>query len=109
MTPHDLFFEQGERHTQLRQGACLFGQLLLELLDPFRRDVRRLASVAGLGFQSGQGGTLHHALNGSQIVQVHAILAQDLAQWCIDRASCQIQLHLAGSGQTRTTFSFRHG
>ncbi len=109
MTPRDLFFEQGERHTQLRQGACLFGQLLLELLDPFRRDVRRLASVAGLGFQSGQGGTLHDALDGSQTVQVHPVLTQDLTQWCIGRASRQIQLQFADSGQTRTTFSFRHG
>jgi len=106
MTPHDLFFQQGERYTQLRQGECLFGHFLFELLDPFRRDIRRSASVAGLGFQPGQGGTLHDALDGSQIVQMHAILAQDLTQRCIGRASCQIQLQLAGSGQTRTTFSF---
>jgi hypothetical protein len=57
----------------------LFGQLLFELLTPFRRESRRLAPVARLGFQSGQGGILHDTLNGSQIVQVYPVLAQDLA------------------------------
>jgi len=48
---------------------------LLELLDPFWREIRRLAPVAGLGFQPGQSSTLHGALDDAQIVQVHPVLA----------------------------------
>ena len=73
----------------------LFGQLLFELLDADRREVGRLRAV--MTFQASERRTFNGLFDGAQIIQMHPVLAQELAQGRVRRAGGQVQFEFAGS------------
>jgi hypothetical protein len=72
----------------------LFGQLLFEVLDADRREVGRLRTV--MAFQASQRRTFNGLFDGAQIIQMHPILAQELAEGRIGHTGGQIQFEFAG-------------